>query len=216
MTSSVHKKNYSTLKVLDLGCGKGAVSIKIAVALKCHCLGLDAMSDFIEEAKRKAAEYHVDTLCIFETDDIRQRVSSLKGYDVIILGAIGPVFGNYYHTLTQIAECLKADGVVIIDDSYIEDASPYSHPLILRRQELLDQIDTAGMQLVDEVIANDAEDTTEGYEKEWADIVNRCHELMRQYPDKSALFEGYINKQREEYDVLENKVIGTTMVIRKK
>ena len=33
--------NFPNPKVLDLGCGKGAVSIKIAQQLNCMCLGLD-------------------------------------------------------------------------------------------------------------------------------------------------------------------------------
>ena len=211
-----HKQNYSSLAVLDLGCGKGAVSIKVALDLQCHCLGIDALSEFIDEAKRKAKEYQVDSLCTFETNDIRQRVTSLKGYDVIILGAIGPVFGNYEETLTQIAGCLKDDGLVIIDDGYIEDSSSYSHPLLVKRRDLLSQVNAARMQLIDEVIMTDGEGTHEEYAKELGYIVNRCTELMRRYPDKTALFENYIRQQKEEYEVLENKVVCVTMVIGKK
>ncbi len=58
-----HKKNYSTLDVLDLGCGKGAVSIKVALELRCRCLGIDALSEFIDEARRRAQEYHVTSMC---------------------------------------------------------------------------------------------------------------------------------------------------------
>ena len=42
-----YKKDYSNLNVLDLGSGKGAVSIKIASDLKCKCLGIDGMDEFI-------------------------------------------------------------------------------------------------------------------------------------------------------------------------
>jgi SAM-dependent methyltransferase len=48
-----HKENIANLKVLDLGCGKGAVTVKIAHKLNCLCYGIDALADFIDYAKRK-------------------------------------------------------------------------------------------------------------------------------------------------------------------
>ena len=35
--------NSDKLKVLDLGCGKGAVSIKVSQKFGYHCLGIDAV-----------------------------------------------------------------------------------------------------------------------------------------------------------------------------
>ena len=49
-----HAKDYSKLKVLDLGCGKGAVSVKLAHKLRCKCYGIDAIKEFIDEANKKA------------------------------------------------------------------------------------------------------------------------------------------------------------------
>ena len=52
-----HCENYPNLNVLDLGCGKGAVSIKIALALKSNCYGIDGIPEFIETSKVKAKEF---------------------------------------------------------------------------------------------------------------------------------------------------------------
>ena len=65
-----HCKHCSNLNVLDLGCGKGAVSIKLAEALKCNCFGIDGIPEFIETAKEKAQEYGVESLCRFEVGDV--------------------------------------------------------------------------------------------------------------------------------------------------
>jgi predicted RNA methylase len=40
-----HANNYSRLRILDLGCGKGAVSIQLAKELNCSCLGVDAVKE---------------------------------------------------------------------------------------------------------------------------------------------------------------------------
>ena len=40
--------NITELKVLDLGCGKGAVSVKVSQVLGCTCYGIDAIPEFVE------------------------------------------------------------------------------------------------------------------------------------------------------------------------
>src|SRR4030042_5201175 len=63
---SKHFKHYTDLKVLDLGCGKGAVSVKVSKALGCNCYGIDAIPEFIVFAQQKALEFKVEHLCTFE------------------------------------------------------------------------------------------------------------------------------------------------------
>lgn len=211
-----HSENPSKLSVLDLGCGKGAVCVKLASALGCKCLGVDALKEFIDEAQKKAELYGVNTLCRFEVGDIRRKVHELSGFDIIILGAIGPVFGDYEQTLSSLSRCLKKGGLVIIDDGYIEDSSAFTHPLMLKRSDLLKQIDNVDMEIIDEVMIEDPEESKEEHSRELDYIIKRCEELSRKYPDKRPLFQGYIDKQREEYDVIEMKVICSTMVLREK
>lgn len=209
-----HTKKYSNLKVLDLGCGKGAVSIKLSEKLKCSCHGIDAIKEFIDEANTKAKEYKVDSLCKFEINDIRIKAEKLFNFNVIILGAIGPVFGNYYSTLTILSKCLNKNGIIIIDDGYIEDNRNYTHPLMQKKGIILQQIKESGMQFIDEVIIKEDEiKNSDDYILENLKI--RCNELIVKHPDKRSLFENYIKKQEEENEVLETKVVCSTMVIRK-
>ena len=148
--------NCEDLRVLDLGCGKGAVSVKVAKSIGCNCYGIDAIPEFISYAGKKAHEFKVEHLCTFETGDIREKVKNLSGYDIIILGGIGPVFGDYYSTLTTLSSCINKNGIFIIDDGYIENNSDYSHPLILKQETIIQQINTAGMQLIeDDIVQKD-------------------------------------------------------------
>ncbi len=209
-----HTNDYSSLKILDLGCGKGAVSIKIAKEFKCHCYGIDAIKEFIYEAQNKAKEYNVEEYCHFESGDIRIRISDLKDYNIIILGAIGPVFGDYYSTLSTLSKCFKQNGLIIIDDGYIDEGSNYSHPLMEKKSVILKQISDVGMKLIDEVIINQDE-MKKSDDYIFENIKRRCQELIEKHPDKSSLFINYIKKQKEENEVLETKVICSTMLIGK-
>lgn len=210
-----HKDNYSELKVLDLGCGKGAVSIKMAHELNCKCIGIDAVKEFIDEANKKAKEYNVASLCKFITGDIRIKVKECSDFDIIILGAIGPVFGDYYDTLSTIEKSLHNDGLIIIDDCYFEDDSNYIHPSIHKKEQILKQISDAEMYLIDEVILPDDEiKQSNGFIFE--NLKKRCNELVEKYPDKKRLFLNYMKQQEEENDVLDTKAVCPTMVIKKK
>ncbi len=209
-----HTTDHSSLKVLDLGCGKGAVLIKLAKAFKCHGHGIDAVEEFIDEAKNKAKEFNVGEYCCFECDDIRVRISDLRDYDIIILGAIGPVLGDYHSTLTKVSKCINESGLIIIDDGYIADESDYSHPLMEKRTVILKQISDAGMKLIDEIIIN-KDEIKKSDEYIYRNIKKRCQELIKKHPDKRHLFIDYISKQEEENEVLETKIICSTMLFGK-
>lgn len=210
---SKHFRNVAGLRVLDLGCGKGAVSVKVAQKLGCTCHGIDAIPEFVAFAQQKATEFKVNHLCKFETGDIRQKVRELTGYDVVILGAIGPVFGDHFTTLTTLKKCINENGIFIIDDGYIDDESNYSHPLMFKKSTIILQIKKAGMKLVENDIF-DTNDIKESDDFIFDKLKSRCFELIEKHPDKQTLFLDYIKNQEIENDVLENMVIGATIVIK--
>jgi SAM-dependent methyltransferase len=210
-----HFGRQSAFTVLDPGCGKGAVSIQVAAAFGCRCHGIDAIPGFITEAQKKAIEYKVGHLCQFETGDIREKVKQLTGYDVIILGAIGPVFGNYHQTLNTLSGCLTSRGIIITDDGYIDDNSGFSHPMVLKREEILQQTDAAGFRITAETVIGTRE-MKESNTAIFGKLEQRCHELIARYPDKEELFTGYIRKQKEENEAMENIITCATMVFSRK
>ena len=141
-------------KILDLGCGKGAVLIRLVNEFGCEGHGIDALPDFIEEAKDYAKKYKVLQKCTFETGDIRRKVDDLTGYDLVILGSIGPVFGDIKSTLLKVQTCTKDDGYIILDDGYLSNDSSLKSPVYLKETELLQQIKSAKMNIVDKSLLN--------------------------------------------------------------
>ncbi len=175
------------LKVLDLGCGKGAVSVKISQKLGCTCYGIDAIPEFVEIAQQKATEFNVNHLCIFEKGDIREKVKELSGFDVVILGAIGPVFGNYFSTLSTLAKCINENGIFIIDDAYINDNSDFNHPLMFKKSDILQQIEKTEMVLVENDIM-DRDDIVDSDDFIFDNLKKRCQELIEKYPINKNYF----------------------------
>jgi len=204
--------DYTSLEVLDLGCGKGAVSVKLAAALGCNCYGIDGIPEFVEASKSKAREYGVEKLCRFEAGDIRTRLDELGKFDVIIFGATGPIFDDYHTTLTAISKHLSEKGIVVIEEGYFDDSSAFQHPVYSFRRDLLKQFEKAGMELVDETTCKYGE--ISDIAKEMKDLTARCNELKLRYPEKSSLFDNYVQNQATEFDILETKMEGSIMVLR--
>jgi len=207
-----HKSDFENLKVLDLGSGKGVVSIKIAKELKCHCFGIDAVKEFVDESIIKAKEYNVEKYCEFEVGDVRTKSFDGINYDIVILGAIGPVFGDYYSTITKIKNCLLPDGLIIVDNSYLDEASSFSHSQIEKKSHIINQIANAKMRIIHEVIISE-EQIKESNKNIFDKIKMRCEELIKKEPKNRHLFENYIKNQEYENEVLEQEVICSTMVI---
>ena len=155
------------------------------------------------------------TNCKFEVGDIR-RTDKLQGkYDFIILGSIGPVYGDYYTTMERLKPLLCDDGIIILDDGYIEESNNSTHAIVGTKKVLIDQIKMADMEIIKEYLGDEISDKSE-YEKQYQDIKRRCHELMLKYPNKKELFEGYIRKQEKEYQNLEEEITCSTMLIKRK
>jgi SAM-dependent methyltransferase len=211
-----HKLDYSNLTVLDLGSGKGAVSIKIASKLKCRCFGIDGLDDFVTYANNKAKEYSVDNICTFEANDIRIRIETLEKYDIIVLGAIGPVLGDFYCTLSKLQGHLNKDGIVIMNEGYIEDNCTTDYPNVLKKGDILKQINKAEMEIIDSITGDEFSEIEGRFENEVNNLEKRCMELIEKYPNDKILLLEYIRKQKELYKKLTDEVISVIFVMKKK
>jgi len=203
------------LRLLDLGCGKGAVSVKAAAKLGCSCVGIDALEPFIEEARRRAEGFGVAELCSFETGDIRIEVRELSGFDAVVLGAIGPVLGDWRETLEAISPCLERGGLVIVDDGYLPEGSNFTDPRVTTKAVLLDMIGKANFELVDEIVfgKEEMEDTDAIV---FESLKRRCLELAEIRPERKNLFLDYIRAQEEENEVLETKIVCAVFALKRK
>lgn len=200
-------------RILDLGCGKGAVSITIARELECTVKGIDAMPEFIESAERYARQFGVQDRCDFEVGDIRTKIRELKGFDVIILGAIGPVFGDLEATLRILAGSLRASGHVLLDDGYIPNGSRADHDPCLRRADFYGQIASAGFAIVREVIFT-RETIEEDNRRIYGHLEKRIQELIASYPGKKAFFDAYLRSQEYENERLARELVTGTWLLR--
>ena len=212
-------KNHITLnedgRVLDLGCGKGAVSIRLAQELGCCCKGIDLLPDFVQYAREKAAEHDVDGLCEFTVGDIAEAVQAERSYDLVIYGAVGNILCSQPKTLQALAGTIRPGGHILLDDAYLAEGNEGA-PLFQGDYPTLSEwksaISEAGLRLA-ALHAPDEEKPS--HAQDFIKIKRRAEELSRAYPAKRELFARYVRNQQNEYADLESSLVGVVFLLNK-
>ncbi len=201
------------LKVLDIGCGKGAISVRIAEKFDCIVYGIDFMKEFIEDAKAYAKKYGVESKCIFRQGDANELIHEYQNLDLAILGAVGPVLGDLYQTLERIKPLLNSPGFVVLDDAYLPDDSKSEYKRCPHKTDFFDQIILAGFSVAEEVIFS--RDGMEDDEMEmFIKMKNRVSELIAKEPEKKELFNNYLKSQEYEFQMLATELETGTWLLK--
>lgn len=119
-----HGAEGEAIRLLDLGCGKGAVSIRLCKAFQCRAKGIDLLPAFVAAAQEKAVEWGVSELCEFVEGDANAALQTERGYDLVVVGAIGDVLGPPRETLRKVRGALRPGGYVLMDEAYLREAPP--------------------------------------------------------------------------------------------
>ena len=216
------KKNIpykSEMKVLDLACGKGAVSIKLAQLIECSIKGIDIISEFIGEANIKAKELNIYEKCEYIVGDINEAIEHEKNYDIVILGAVGEVLGTPIETIQKLKKVVSPQGYIILVDAYARD-NPTSE---LRSKSDVFPLYSEWISIFKqaEVVLVEARSTNENKMAEQNEINNsfiikRAGELKKMHPDKQSLFEEYVQNQLDECLDIEENIVGVTWLLKER
>jgi ubiquinone/menaquinone biosynthesis C-methylase UbiE len=203
-------------EVLDLGSGKGAVSIMLAKQLGFKVVGVDACKPFIEVAIQKAIEHNVQDLCKFIYGDIRLFVREKREFDLVIYASLGGVLGNFAEIIKRTRNCVKTGGYILIDDGYLKgkekvDRAGYQH--YVTHSETIKQLTTKCDKIVLELSTEGiTRDINIGYLKA---IKKRAATAIQKYPHLKKSIEEYIKDQKIECEVIEKFILGALWVIQR-
>ena len=203
--------------VLDLGCGKGAMAVQLAQKYGFSITGIDAMPEFLEVARQKAAEYQVSRLCRFMKQDILKYAVASHDFDLVILASLGGIFGSIRETVAQLRRQVRSGGYMIIDDGYLKNKKKlnrkgYAH--VRSHAETLKKLTCFGDRLIREI--NTSEYSREINIQYLTLIKRRGQELGQKHSDLKKDLDSYINLQAEECEVMEREIEGALWVLRKK
>ncbi len=195
--------------IIDLGCGKGAVLVNLAKQFDLKAIGVDIVSDFIEEANKYAKNYGVSDKIIFKTEDIIETLNKTSQQDIVIYGYDSEILGNLDNTLSQLTNCIKKDGYIILEFMYADQLTEE----VITDKEMNEIIVQAGYHILDRIDWNREKiKQTNLLNTEIIEENVKC--LISQYPDKKEILKEYLQNQIEECEELENDYFCTTLLLR--
>ena len=204
-------------RVLDLGSGLGAVSRAIAGEYQCRVTGVDMLKPFVAEACRRAEIAGLGRLCHFQCGDIGELLEGDHRFDVALLLSVGDALGPMDQTVRRLRRAVRPAGHIVIDDGYARDEEPITFPgyeYLETHETLLAQLTSHGDELVQEMTIPLDEVRTQNrlYTER---IAGRVRELSRKHPEHRESFEGYLERERRECELLEDHVVCATWLLRK-
>lgn len=204
-------------RVLDLGCGKGAVAVAAARALGCSVTGIDAFVPFIDEGRRRAEAAGVAGLCEFRAGDIRGESEKETDYDAALMLAVGPVFGGPGETVGVLRRCVRSGGLMVIDDAYLLDKAVdfpgYEGLLDGLRTRI--QLASHGDEILAEKLVTRAEVEAQNRRYQ-ARIEERGRRLAARRPDLAADIAAYVEKERRECEIIERDIQNAVWLLRRR
>ncbi len=204
-------------RVLDLGCGKGCVARAIAKAIGASVLGVDAVPEFIAEARRRAAHEQLASLCEFRVEDIRLTLDREKeAFDAVVLVAVSKVLGDPVDAARAARRAVRPGGLVLVHDAGLSNAAapPAGYEGYRPVSEIRAGLTCQGDAVVVEQSSpgEDSHATNRGH---YAAISRRAAELDARRPELHDLLKAYLARQLEESAAEGAVVESRTWVIRK-
>lgn len=199
-------------RLLDLGCGKGSVSLHLLARHPWTGLGLDGMPDFVARARERAMGMGLQNRCRFEVADIRTWPGEGK-FDVIVLGAVGPVLGEAEATLRHLDAWLASGGVVVMDEVLVlEGTASRNASYNQTRPDLEAAIRRAGFRVLAEAEEPDGSRSHE-FQAMFVGIQARAAALAERHPEDRAILETYVASQAREFEILEHEILTVTLAL---
>jgi SAM-dependent methyltransferase len=199
-----HIPDIAGFRVLDLGCGKGAVGLPLSLETGAAVHFVDAFAEFIEYAKMKAAEMKVEN-CTFSVEDVAQTVQTARSFDMVLLCGVGNIFGNADATVKALKQTVRKGGYIVIEDTYYAGENQPALKCACDCGPLnnwLDAFAQNGVQMIEQL--DDSEFLCDEANNDFNNrhIARRAMELSEKHPEKKSLFDGYVQSQLNECDDL--------------
>jgi len=195
---------------LELGCGKGALSHRLAAHPQARGLGIDAVEGFIHEARTRALELGVAGRIRFECGDVREELSGLGSFDVVILGSTGLFFPTLGELLRALRPRLGHQGFLVLDHGYKKEDTPDIEGLT--RAETLEIVRAENWQVLQEVA--EGLEMSLPVEIQVSRLESSLRRLTAKYSHLAAYFTAYLENQKAAYTSLANDFINTALILR--
>lgn len=209
------QKNINTrfTTITDLGCGKGAVLIRLAQKFDFKGQGIDIVPEFIEEARQLSKKLNLSERLSFIAGDFIKIIPTIKEQDILIYGYDSEILGDIRTTLNTLSPSVTANGIIILECMYAAN-NAHRTTGIPTEPEMLQQINSTGLKIIDR-ITWDINKLKEVNKLNNTVIKKNAAQLAALHPDKEPLFNRYFENQLQECLEIENDFTCETILLKK-
>ncbi|MFB0515683.1 MAG: cyclopropane-fatty-acyl-phospholipid synthase family protein [Candidatus Neomarinimicrobiota bacterium] len=204
-------------RVLDLGCGKGGVAIRLARELGFQVLGVDLFEPFVQDARRRAVEMGVADLCQFVVADMHTTLEDAGEYDVVIYASVGRVLGSFDECIARLRQSVRPGGFMVIDDGFLKERTALERPgyeHYAPHEETVRQLTSHGDTLLREKVLS--VDEIRAIDRHFIECIRkRAAGLARRHPEAADLLSAYIQRQEHECEIIEAEVSGAVWLLQR-
>ncbi len=205
-------------RVLDLGCGKGAVLLALAEELGFTGLGIDAFPPFIEAAQHSAHARGLSDRVEFRCADLSDAAPNCKDFDVAMMLSLGAAIGPPEEIVGLLRPCVRPGSYIVIDDAFLAPGVAQPVPGYERyagHDEAFHRLLAHGDTLVHEHIYS-PQRRAEEIRAETEKIRRRADALTRHHPEIAELVRAYAERQEREAELARTAVFDVTWLLQRR
>jgi cyclopropane fatty-acyl-phospholipid synthase-like methyltransferase len=191
-------------RVLDIGCGKGSLLVRIAECYGASGTGVDINAAFLAEGRAAAARRGVASRVALLELEASRLAAEPASFDVGVCVGSTHAFGSYRTTLRELTRLVRPGGSVLIGEGYWRREPDPEH--LLRLEAMADEMTThegnlaagteQGLAPRGAWVSSDRD--WDGYEDLYARTVETYVATHPEDPDNAAMRER-IRRWRETY-----------------
>ncbi len=193
-------------RVVDLGCGKAELLIRILERHDASAVGVDLSPYFLAEA-REAARLVPDARLELREEDVARTRLEPESFDLAIAVGAGGIWNGYGEALRTLARLVPPGGHVLLGEGYWrrEPSAAYLEALGAGRDELAGRdglvaaAREAGLELVEALESSETD--WERYERRWAQNGERWAADHPEHPEREELL-AWIGNGRHRFERL--------------
>ncbi len=201
---------------LELGCGRGALAVKLAEELKLDVTGIDAHAPYVEAARTRAESHGVADRCRFRCEDPRETLARPATYDVALMIGRGDLLGDQAAVVGALRRAVREGGRIVVDDGYLatEGVTAPGYEGHADRDGTARRLTLHG----DTVLMRwdwPPETTRRDNRQNAALIGGRVAEAKERWPDLAAAIDTFVQRQEAETAALGDVVRCALWVLRR-
>lgn len=196
-------------RVIELGCGKGALAVELAARTGCRVLGVDACAPFVAEARSLGACRVGGGRCRFVVRDVADVTGPARYDGAIMVGLYG-----VERARRVLRRLTLPGGVYLLDDAVRgtgASGAPRSIPTLAAARRLLA---SGGDTIIEEYRVPAAR--TASIERSLRRTLSRnARALARARPDLGAQLAEFLERQRRGADALARELVPVAWAVRR-